>query len=74
MDDLRGREDCLITNENKYKEVWGVAPLEFGSDYLCPVQIGVSNACLIREGKPTDCGKCKSKFWHSAYKEPKKGE
>ena len=67
-----GKEHPIITNADKFKEVWGHEPkvdMGTGGD-ICPANI--SKVCK-RFKSPSDCGKCKKEFWESEYVEPSKG-
>ncbi len=61
------KEHPIVTNEQKYKEVWGVKP----NGDTCPLYFG------FQKENPDYCGRircevCKMAFWQSEYKEPKK--
>lgn len=68
------KEHPIITMEDKYKETFGVEPIEVGcwrrnaKSYLCPKYAGFDiGTCPV----PTifsDCAECKEKFWNSEYK------
>ena len=67
------KEHPVITNEDKYKEVFGVEPKNESGQYVCPRYAGffkgeIDNCALI-----DGCIRCTKDFWQSEYKEPKKG-
>lgn len=59
------------TYEQKYEKTFGVEPKDKCGDYACPRCVGFLN-CECRPDH--DCERCKSEFWNSEYKEPKRGE
>ena len=64
-----GKEHQLVTNREKYKEVFGVGPC-IGYDcppVTCPKQLN---------GKKADisCDECRKKYWNAEYIPPKKEE
>lgn len=70
------KEHPIVTNEDKFKEDWGCEPKSIGGIYLCPSYFGVEE-CESPFGQSAtnpSCVECEKKFWHSEYKEPKKGQ
>ena len=62
------KEHPFITNEQKYKEVFGVEPKNERGEYVCPTWAGF-DIC----DKDAICSReCTENFWTSEYKEPKK--
>lgn len=67
------KEHPIVTNEQKYEEVFGVKPVNIEAEtesYVCPkfIGFGVGISCNAQ----SSCGECKEKFWRSEYKPPKK--
>lgn len=63
------KEHSFVTYEQKYEETFGVKPKDKCGDYACPRCVGFLN-CECRSDH--DCERCKSEFWNSEYKPPKK--
>lgn len=66
------KEHPIVTNEQKYEEVFGVKPVNIEAEtesYACPkfIGFGISISCNAQS-----CEKCKEDFWKSEYKSPKK--
>lgn len=57
------KEHPIVTNEDKFKEVWGKEPKVNGT-YICP-PVRTSLLCS------KNCGECRKTFWGSEYKPPK---
>ncbi len=62
-----GKEHPIVTNADKFKEVFGTEPKDGISDWLCP---SFALKCCPHNG----CDNCKKSFWEAEYKEPKKSE
>lgn len=67
------KDHPIITMKDKYKETFGVEPVETGwrrnaKTYLCPKYAGFDiGTCPVPTICP-DCTECKEKFWNSEYK------
>ena len=66
------KEHPIVTYEQKYEKTFGVKPLHIDQCkkvYLCPKHAGfdIGINCNAQS-----CERCKEKFWHSEYREPKK--
>ena len=64
------KEHPIVTNEDKYKEVWGVEPKSASGLYICPPTIMPEDVCV--KATATTGEKCTKSFWQSEYKPPKK--
>ena len=66
-----GKDHPIVTNADKFKEVWGVEPraIDFPHNLLCPRRIGLNIPCKER-CTGIVCDKCKIDFWESEYIEP----
>ncbi len=61
------KEHPIITNADKFKEVFGKEPKDGIAEYLCPSFV---LKCCPHNG----CDNCKKSFWESEYKEPTESE
>ena len=59
------KEHPIITNAQKFKEVFGYEPKFYSGTYFCPVP--ASQHC----GEKSDCCTC-GEWWDKPYKEPEK--
>jgi len=64
------KDHPILTNAEKYKEVFGVEPKDVFGEFMCPRYAGF----LTVECKGVRCKECKDKFWNAEYKEPAKEE
>lgn len=68
-----GKEHPIVTNADKFEEVFGVMPMRDIETrrWLCPMDAG-----LVKERDDCNgfnCDICKEEFWNSEYVEPKIG-
>lgn len=62
-----GKEHPIVTNADKYREVFGVNPVGVVSnEFICPSCAGFNCDCSSDK-----CTACKTNFWTSEYKAPK---
>ena len=65
-----GKEHPIVTNADKYREVFGVSPTAIDvGNFVCPERVGFSGICKATN----NCTSCKINFWTSEYKAPKEG-
>ena len=61
------KEHPIVTNADKFKEVFGIDPRTPEGTYICPAFTVTLDECARRE-----CDNCRKKYWESEYKEPEK--
>lgn len=66
------KEHPFITNEDKYKEDWGVEPRNEKGVLCCPKYMGLLKDLSKCHPISGECEACKEQFWYSEYREPKK--
>ena len=66
------KEHPFVTNEDKYKEDWGVEPRNEKGVLCCPKYMGLLKDLSKCHPISGECEKCKEEFWNSEYREPKK--
>ena len=66
------KEHPFVTNEQKYKEDWGVEPRNETGVLCCPKYMGLLKDLSKCHPISGECEKCKEDFWNSEYKKPKK--
>lgn len=64
-----GKEHPIVTNADKYREVFGTSPIMINADgsFVCPERVGFDCNCKAIDS----CTTCKINFWTSEYKAPK---
>lgn len=68
------KDHPIITMRDKYKETFGVEPIEVGcwrrnaKSYLCPKYAGFDIGTCPVPIICSDCAECKEKFWASEFK------
>ena len=60
------KEHPIVTNQVKYKEVFGFEPKSKDGILACPRNMGVS----VPDCREMICFDCKHRYWNSEYKEP----
>ena len=67
-----GKEHPIVTNADKFEEVFGTRPIMINADdsYVCPERVGFLVKCSVNGS----CCDCKEKFWGAEYKAPTKSE
>lgn len=60
------KEHPIVTNQVKYKEVFGFEPTSKDGILACPRNMGVS----VPDCREMICFDCKHRYWNSEYKEP----
>ena len=66
------KEHPFVTNEQKYKEDWGVEPRNEKGVLCCPKYMGLLKDLSKCHPISGECEACKEEFWGSEYVEPKK--
>lgn len=64
-----GKEHPIVTNADKFREVFGTSPIMINADgnFVCPERVGFDCNC----NSASSCTACKKNFWTSEYKAPK---
>lgn len=66
------KEHPFVTNEQKYKEDWGVEPRNEKGVLCCPKYMGLLKDLSKCHPISGECEACKEEFWGSEYREPEK--
>ena len=66
------KDHPVKTNEDKYKEDWGVEPRNEKGVLCCPKYMGLLKDLSKCHPISGECDACKEEFWGSEYVEPKK--